>query len=237
MSQTHPEGQQEGLTISNEVLGDVERHLDGQWAGELGAAHHGQDAGADGDQRQRRLVHRALHGTCKAHRGWVGGQKGKLYPGLSQQRQGAPAWEGSVENEDGSSAGICTRQDSHHTLFGTGFRFAGVGRKLAQSSVQTLSLGASPWNHSSHLLCSPAETTITSCQHWLAWQPTVKPWWSRTAFGWLNHHRGQLGGTESPSFTGNGVKLCHTESSRETWLPQKIQLLLLDADWECQLSK
>lgn len=62
-AQTHPEGQQGGLTISNEVLGDVQGHLDGQRAGELGAADHGQDAGADRDQRQRRLVHGALGGT------------------------------------------------------------------------------------------------------------------------------------------------------------------------------
>lgn len=55
--------------------------------------------------------------------------------------------------------------------------------------------------------------------------------------GWLNHHQLQLGGTETPSFIGNGVKPCNAESSREAWLPQKIQLLLLDADWQCQVSK
>lgn len=152
VSQTHPEGQQEGLTISNEVLGDVERHLDGQRAGELGAAHHGQDAGADRDQRQRRLVHRALHGTCKAHRGWVGGQKGKLYPGISQQRQGAPAWEGSIENEDGSSAGVCTRQDSHHTLFGTGLRLLGQGENL----LKALCIEPLPGSFSPESLITPA---------------------------------------------------------------------------------
>lgn len=65
----------------------------------------------------------------------------------------------------------------------------------------------------------------------------MKPSWSRTALGWLNHHQLQLGGTESPSFIGNGVKPCNAESSREAWLPQKIQLLLLDADWQCQVSK
>lgn len=65
----------EGLTIRDEVLGYVKRHLDGQRAGELGAAHHGQDAGADGDQGQCRLVDRAFHRTCKRQRkGWVGGQ-------------------------------------------------------------------------------------------------------------------------------------------------------------------
>jgi len=54
------------------VLRYVKRHLDGQRAGELGAAHHGQDAGADGNQGQRRLVDGALHRTWKAERA-VGG--------------------------------------------------------------------------------------------------------------------------------------------------------------------
>lgn len=171
--------------------------------------------------------------------GRVGGQKVKLHPGLSQQRRESPGTgKAGIENRDGSSAGVCTPHDSHRSLLGTGIHFARGGRKPAQSPVQTLSLGTSPpWNHSSHLPCSPAETTITSCQHWLAWQPPVKPSWSRTALGWLNHRQLQLGGTETPSFTGNGVKPCNTESSREAWLPQKIQLLLLDADWQCQVSK
>lgn len=90
MSQTHPEGQQEGLTISNEVLGDVEGHLDGQWAGELGATDHGQDAGADRDQRQRRLVHGALHGTCKAHRGAGGWPQGKAVARAFSAEAGEP---------------------------------------------------------------------------------------------------------------------------------------------------
>lgn len=73
----------QGLTIRDEVLGYVKRHLDGQRAGELGAAHHGQDAGADRDQGQRGLVHGALHRTWKAERG-VGGQKAELYQGLAR---------------------------------------------------------------------------------------------------------------------------------------------------------
>lgn len=53
--------------------------------------------------------------------GWVGGQKGKLPPGLSQHRQGSTSTgKAGTENKDGSSAGVCTRQGSHHTLFGTG---------------------------------------------------------------------------------------------------------------------
>lgn len=90
MSQTHPEGQQEALTISDEVLGDVERHLDGQRAGQLGAADHGQDAGADRDQGQRCLVHGALHGTCKAHRGASGWPEGKAAPRAFSAEAGEP---------------------------------------------------------------------------------------------------------------------------------------------------
>lgn len=73
----------EGLTICDEVLRYVKRHLDSQRAGELGAAHHSQDAGADRDQGQRRLVDGALHRTWKAERG-VGGRKAKLYQGLTR---------------------------------------------------------------------------------------------------------------------------------------------------------
>lgn len=79
--------------------------------------------------------------------------------------------------------------------------------------------------------CSPAETTITSCQHWLAWQPTVKPWWSRTALGWLKHHQQQLGGTESPGFIGNVVKLCNTVIQRDLSAPEDSAAVI-----ECRLE-
>lgn len=81
----------EGLTICDEVLRYVKRHLDGQRAGELGAAHHGQDAGADRDQGQRRLVDGALHRTWKAERR-VGGQKAKLLYQGPTQHPPFPAW-------------------------------------------------------------------------------------------------------------------------------------------------
>lgn len=91
----------------------MKRHLDGQRAGELGAAHHGQDAGADCDQGQRRLVDGALHRTWKAERG-VGGQKAKWYQGLARPPPvpcvdaGKPQRRGraGIENKDVSSVAL-----------------------------------------------------------------------------------------------------------------------------------
>lgn len=64
----------------------MKRHLDSQWTGELRAAHHGQDAGADGNQSQGCLVDRAFHRTWKAERevGATGGTDSSLSPKAPQ---------------------------------------------------------------------------------------------------------------------------------------------------------
>ena len=51
------------LTVCNEVLGHMQSHLHREWTGHLTATHHGQHAGAHGNQRQGRLVHGAFQQT------------------------------------------------------------------------------------------------------------------------------------------------------------------------------
>lgn len=50
----------DALTICHKVFGHVEGDLDGERAGVLRGVDHGQDARADGDQRQGDLAQRTV---------------------------------------------------------------------------------------------------------------------------------------------------------------------------------
>lgn len=57
------------LTISNEVLGNVESDLDNKRAAHVGGAHQADDTTCHTDEGQRGLVHRASGGAhCKTRK-------------------------------------------------------------------------------------------------------------------------------------------------------------------------